>query len=92
MLKLEELSTSVSDVLRESLDDQILDSVGDQTQTDMRARSCTAPQRTRLPRGVKGERKKETKIESPRSAAEHFRTGASEDLHFCLGRNEEMDM
>ena len=46
MLKLQEPSTSVSDVLREWLDDQILDSVGDQTWTDMRPRSCTAPQRT----------------------------------------------
>ena len=35
MVKLQELSTSVSDVLREWLDDQILAPVGEQTWTDM---------------------------------------------------------
>ena len=35
MVKLQELSTYVSDVLREWLDDQILAPVGEQTWTDM---------------------------------------------------------
>ena len=63
MLKLEELTTSVSDVLKDWLDDQILDSVGDQTQTDMRLRSCMAPQRTsKAAKGSERGKKERNKI------------------------------
>ena len=56
MLKLQELSPAVTGILKEWLDDQILDSFGDQTWTDM-SEEWRRSELVRQP-GVQGERDK----------------------------------
>ena len=101
MLKLQELPTAVSHILRDGLDDQILDSVGDQTCTDVSEAWTEFMYGTqRTSKAAKEEKEKERKKQRVKvhvlarnnSGQERVKISSRSDMiHFCLGRNEMLD-